>query len=324
MSTQLSTPLRRVSVLATDQVFASTLMQAKDFFHLASLRHGKQLGQGFNASFETRLVSPDNQPVGSFSNVTLPVDGGLDDADIIILPAFWGDFDTLCERYPQVMPWLREQHARGAVLCAAATGVFWLAEAGLLDGKEATTYWRFFNTFAERFPQVNLNQDKHLTDADNLYCAGGPTSACDLYIYLIERFCGANIAQAVARDILYEVQRNYSPGRIGFGGQKLHQDHQLRRGLRRRQLLCKAVSPAHRTVTQSIPATVPASRLISRPFRSLARDLMIIERSRAKPRARQSLKAYAPESGIRGIASRAGGSAYAGTRSSNDHRYRGP
>ncbi|MDP0880705.1 hypothetical protein Q6276_28140, partial [Klebsiella variicola] len=60
-------------------------------------------------------------------------------------------------------------------------------------GKEATTYWRFFNAFSERFPKVQLNQDKHLTDADNLYCAGGTTSACDLYIYLIERFCGANI-----------------------------------------------------------------------------------------------------------------------------------
>ena len=80
------------------------------------------------------------------------------------------------------------------------------------------------NHLAERFPQVTLNQDKHLTDADNLYCAGGTTSACDLYIYLIERFCGANVAQAVARDILYEVQRNYTPGRMGFGGQKLHQD----------------------------------------------------------------------------------------------------
>ncbi|MDP1211585.1 GlxA family transcriptional regulator, partial [Klebsiella pneumoniae] len=84
---------------------------------------------------------------------------------------------------PQVLPWLREQHARGAVLCGEATGVFWLAEAGLLDGKEATTYWRFFNAFSERFPKVQLNQDKHLTDADNLYCAGGTTSACDLYIY---------------------------------------------------------------------------------------------------------------------------------------------
>ena len=142
MSNQLSTPLRRVSILAIDRVFASTLMHAKDFFHLASLRHGKQLGQGLNATFETRLVSPDGKPAVSFSNVVLPVDGGLEDSDIIILPAFGEDFDTLCQRYPQVLPWLREQHARGAVLCAEATGVFWLAEAGLLDGKEATTYWR--------------------------------------------------------------------------------------------------------------------------------------------------------------------------------------
>ncbi len=224
MLTQPSASLRRVSILAIDKVFASTLMQAKDFFHLASLRYGKQMGLGLQPLFETRLVSPDGQPVDSFSDVQIPVDGGLEQADIIILPAFWDDFDDLSSRYPQILPWLREQHARGAVLCGEASGVFWLAEAGLLDGKEATTYWRFFNSFAERFPKVRLNQDKHLTDADNLYCAGGTTSACDLYIYLIERFCGANVAQAVARDILYEVQRSYTPGRMGFGGQKLHQD----------------------------------------------------------------------------------------------------
>ncbi|KQQ67684.1 AraC family transcriptional regulator [Pseudomonas sp. Leaf127] len=224
MPTQSTAVLRRVSILAIDRVFASTLMQAKDFFHLASLRYSKQLGHGIKPSFEIRLVSPDGQPVNSFSDVMLPVDGGLESSDIIVLPAFWDDFDALSQRYPQILPWLREQHARGAVLCAEASGVFWMAATGLLDGKEATTYWRFFNEFAERFPKVHLNQDKHITDADNLYCAGGSTSACDLYIYLIERFCGANVAQAVARDILYEVRRNYSPGRIGFGGQKLHQD----------------------------------------------------------------------------------------------------
>lgn len=224
MFTPHTASLRRVSILATDKVFASTLTQAKDFFYLASLRYGKQMGLGLKPIFETRLVSPDGEPVCSFSEVVLPVDGSLEDTDVIILPAFWEDFDTLCQRYPQVLPWLREQHARGAVLCGEASGVFWLAEAGLLDGKEATTYWRFFSEFAERYPKVSLNPDKHLTDADNLYCAGGTTSACDLYIYLIERFCGANVAQAVARDTLYEVQRNYAPGRIGFGGQKLHQD----------------------------------------------------------------------------------------------------
>lgn len=224
MPTQQSAPLTRVSILATDGVFASTLMQAKDFFHMASLRYGKQQGLGLTPTFEIHLVSPDGQPVRSFSNVLMPVDGPLGAAEVIILPAFWDDFDALCQRYPQVLSWLKERHAAGSVVCGEASGVFWMAQAGLLDGKEATTYWRFFREFAERFPKVLLNQDKHLADADNLYSAGGVTSACDLYIYLIERFCGASVAQGVARDILYEVQRSYTPGRIGFGGQKLHHD----------------------------------------------------------------------------------------------------
>ncbi|MDP9938114.1 GlxA family transcriptional regulator [Ectopseudomonas alcaliphila] len=216
--------LRRVSILATDGVFASTLMQAKDFFHMAGIRYARQQGLGDQPPFEIHLVSPDGLPVNSFSNVRVPVDGGLEACDVIILPAFWDDFDALSRRYPQVLDWLKHQHANGTAICGEASGVFWMAEAGLLDGKEATTYWRFFREFAERFPKVLLNQDKHLSDADNLYCAGGVTSACDLYIYLIERYCGAGVAQGVARDILYEVQRSYTPGRIGFGGQKLHQD----------------------------------------------------------------------------------------------------
>ena len=216
--------LRRVSILATDGVFASTLMQAKDFFHMAGIRYARQQGLGDQPPFEIHLVSPDGQSVNSFSNVRIPVDGGLDACDVIILPAFWDDFDALSRRYPQVLDWLKRRHASGTAICGEASGVFWMAEAGLLDGKEATTYWRFFREFAERFPKVLLNQDKHLSDADNLYCAGGVTSACDLYIYLIERYCGAGVAQGVARDILYEVQRSYTPGRIGFGGQKLHQD----------------------------------------------------------------------------------------------------
>ncbi|WP_160489034.1 GlxA family transcriptional regulator [Pseudomonas sp. R-28-1W-6] len=191
---------------------------------MAGLRYSKQQGLDQATNFQIRVVSPDGQAVTSFSQANIQVDGTLEAADVIILPAFWGDFDELRQRYPQIIPWLREQHAAGAALCGEATGVFWMAEAGLLDGKEATTYWRFFREFAERFPRVLLNQDKHLSDADNLYCAGGVTSACDMYIYLIERYCGASIAQGVARDILYETQRSYSPGRIGFGGQKLHQD----------------------------------------------------------------------------------------------------
>ena len=215
--------LQHISILATEGVFASTLMHAKDFFHMASLRLGRQLGLDAPA-VETRLVSPDGLPVDTFSGTRIAVDGALGDTDIVILPAFWGNFDALCRRYQSVLPWLRQCHAVGTAICGEATGVFWMAAAGLLDDKEATTHWRFAEEFVRRFPRVHFTADKHMTDNDELYCAGGTTSACDLYMYLVERFCGANIAQGMARDVLFEVQRNYCPGRIGFGGQKLHLD----------------------------------------------------------------------------------------------------
>ncbi|WP_313554027.1 GlxA family transcriptional regulator [Stutzerimonas nitrititolerans] len=216
--------LKHISILATEGVFASTLMHAKDFFHMASLRHGKQLGLDLTPAFETLLVSPDGQPVQTFSGTSIAVDGALGATDIVILPAFWGNFDEVCRKYAQVLPWLRQCHAQGSAICGEATGAFWMAAAGLLDDKEATTHWRFAEEFSRRFPRVQFTADKHMTDSDNLYCAGGTTSACDLYMYLVERFCGANIAQGMARDVLFEVQRNYCPGRIGFGGQKLHLD----------------------------------------------------------------------------------------------------
>ena len=220
-------PIQHISILATEGVFASTLMQAKDFFHMAGLRYARQLGLEQSPAYTTRLVSPDGQPVQSFSGTPITVDGTLDAAELIILPAFWGDFDALCARHAQVIPWLRERHAAGSAICGEATGVFWMAAAGLLDGHEATTHWRFAGEFAERFPAVQFSADKHLTDSDNLYCAGGTTSACDLYIHLVERFCGAQVAQGMARDVLFELQRSYTPGRLGFGGQKLHLDSRI-------------------------------------------------------------------------------------------------
>lgn len=135
--------LNRISILATEGVFASTLMHAKDFFHMASLRRGRQLGHPSTPAFETCLVSPDGQPVSTFSGTTIAVDGALQDTDVVILPAFWGDFDALCTHYPQVLPWLQRCHANGSAICGEATGAFWMAAAGLLDQREATTHWRF-------------------------------------------------------------------------------------------------------------------------------------------------------------------------------------
>ncbi|MGY8811985.1 MAG: GlxA family transcriptional regulator [Pseudomonadales bacterium] len=219
-------PLQQVAVLATDCTIASTVMQAKDFFYMASLNDGRQRGLGLKPSFSTLIVAADDQPATSFSQDVFPIQAFIDQVEpqLIILPAFWGEFDELLERYPAVLPWLRKSHARGAVIGAVANGAYWAAAAGLLDDREATTYWRYHDDFSQRFPRVVLQRDKHLTDAGQVLCAAGISSGRDLFVHLADRLCGPGVAQTVARDVFYEVQRSYTPGVIGFGGQKMHQD----------------------------------------------------------------------------------------------------
>ncbi len=121
MRAQSAPVLKHVGIVAIDGVFASTLMQAKDFFHMASLRHGKQQGLGLQPAFRTRILSPDGQPVRSFSGDSIAVDGPLAACDIVVLPAFWGDFDALERRYPQIVPWLRRMKLRMLMPWSRAT-----------------------------------------------------------------------------------------------------------------------------------------------------------------------------------------------------------
>src|SRR5690606_40240840 len=118
------------------------VIHAHDLYNQPSMRNGKQLDVDLRPAFDTLLVSPDGAPAQTFSGTSIAVDGALGATDIVILPAFWGNFDELCRKYAQVLPWLRQCHAQGSAICGEATGAFWMAAAGLLDDKEATTHWR--------------------------------------------------------------------------------------------------------------------------------------------------------------------------------------
>ncbi|MGV8301961.1 GlxA family transcriptional regulator, partial [Pseudomonas aeruginosa] len=73
MRAQSAPGLKQVGIGAIDGVCPSTLVQAQHFFHMASLRHGKQQGLGLQPAFRTRILSPDGQPVRSFSSDSIAV-----------------------------------------------------------------------------------------------------------------------------------------------------------------------------------------------------------------------------------------------------------
>ncbi|MDI4657934.1 helix-turn-helix domain-containing protein [Xanthobacter autotrophicus] len=160
--------------------------------------------------FQPRIVAEDRTP---FRNVAgLPVAPDLTfaeakRADIVIVGdlAVGRDEDTR-GRWPAAAAWLRQQHAQGALICSVCTGSLMLAEAGLLDGEEATCHWAAVDQIRSRYPLIHLRPERVLVCAGaehRLVTAGASASWTDLALYLVARFCGEEEARRTAKIFLF-------------------------------------------------------------------------------------------------------------------------
>lgn len=110
--------------------------------------------------------------------------------------------------------WVKSQHAAGTIVCSVCAGAFVLGEAGLLDGRTATTHWTHSEIFTQRFPKVQVDIDKLIINDGDIITAGGMMAWVDLGLNLIERFISPAIMVATARYFLVDAagreQRFYS------------------------------------------------------------------------------------------------------------------
>jgi transcriptional regulator GlxA family with amidase domain len=108
-------------------------------------------------------------------------------------------------RSPEMMEWLRKVAKEADVVMSVCTGAFKLAQAGLLDGKKATTHHDFYDTFAENYPKVTLVKSKRFVVSDDkISTSGGLTSGIDLALHVVERYFGRQVAQQTAVYMEYE------------------------------------------------------------------------------------------------------------------------
>jgi len=151
----------------------------------------------------------------------------IDSTDLVIIPALWGNPKPMLRRYPQIIPWLQQQAQQGAILCGIGTGVCFLAEAGLLDGKPATTHWYYFEQFQKAYPKVNLQTKRFITNADNIYCAGRINSITNLMIHFIEQFFNQDIARHIEQHFAHEIKPSYESIFYSFDEQSVHHDEEI-------------------------------------------------------------------------------------------------
>ena len=144
--------------------------------------------------------------------------------DLVIVPPLFGDLNAGIKMNEDMIPWIIDQYNNGAEVASLCLGAFLLASTGLLNGKKCSTHWFFANQFRSMFPEVNLVDEKVITEENHVYSSGGATSYWNLLLYLVEKYTNREMAILAAKYFVVDMGRTeQSPFSI-FRGQKDHED----------------------------------------------------------------------------------------------------
>jgi transcriptional regulator GlxA family with amidase domain len=179
-----------VAVLALPDTIAFDLSTAVETFGRVMLPSGEPA---------YRVLVCGTDAVVDAGPMRIATDHGLDaavEADTIVVP---GRNDVTVATPDAVLRALSSAHAAGARIASICSGAFSLAEAGLLDGKRATTHWLAVDLFRATFPAVNLDPDVLYVDEGQVLTSAGASAGLDLCLHMIARDHGAAVAADAAR-----------------------------------------------------------------------------------------------------------------------------
>lgn len=165
------------------------------------------------------------KPFNMIGNVTVSTKRKY---DLIMIPAM--QFDCIAEtlqREKEMIKWIRRQYERGAEIASMCLGAFVLASTGLLNGKKVTTHWIGAVPFRQMFPLVKLQDDKMIVDEGRIYSSGGAFAFTSLVIYLIEKFCGRDMAFVAAKVFMIHVHDSSQHSFAIFNLQRNHSDYDI-------------------------------------------------------------------------------------------------
>ncbi|MGI5238050.1 GlxA family transcriptional regulator [Dactylosporangium sp. CA-139066] len=160
------------------------------------------------AGFEVRTAGEVPGPLTTTAGIAItpphPL-AALDEAGVVIVPGW--RIPGGAPVAPEVLATVRRAHAEGATVVGLCLGSFVLAEAGVLDGRRATTHWRHLDTFAARFPEVSVVGDVLYVDEGPIVTSAGSAAGLDACLHLLRRDHGPEVANAAARTLVVAPQR---------------------------------------------------------------------------------------------------------------------
>ncbi len=220
-----------VTILLLNDCYASTSLAPIEVFHAAGRLWNTLTNETSEPRFQVTVVSLDGAKVDTPYSIQISPEASIKDVvdtDIVVVPASGFDLDQQFIKHKAVFPWLQKWHAKGKFIASICSGAAYLAEAGLLDGREATTHWGTANAYMERYPNVKWRPDVFITEDQRILCSGGVYAAVDLSLYLVEKFCGHEIAVQTAKALLVDMPRINQSGYAVLPLSRHHDDKQIR------------------------------------------------------------------------------------------------
>lgn len=219
--------MRHVTILGFDYAFASAITGICDSLSMAGVSWNRIHGLPENKQFKVEIATQYGEPVRCVNGLEIKAHKSLADithTDLLLIPTIAGNVERTLKECEYALPWMRHHYAQGADIASNCTGAFLLAQSGLLDNKKATTHWGFIDQFQKMFPQVNLQPEQLITVDGSIFCSGGGMAWFDMALFLIERYCGHDIASECAKSHVIDMGRGNQAAYSSLPGKRYHQD----------------------------------------------------------------------------------------------------
>ena len=219
--------MKEIALVVHEDATLSTITGAMDMFiHTNSLYQQTGKSQPFKLILagekENNSLLPINPLFVSYRRID-----ELEHPDLIIVPAFYGDRDSMLKKHKDLINWIAVKFEAGSEIASLCSGIYFLAEAGLLPGRACTAHWADMDDIVRRYPDVNFLSDMVITDQDGIYTSGGAFSSLNLILYMIDKFCGREVGIWASKMFSLDMDRMSQSHFAVFKGQRLHKDNDI-------------------------------------------------------------------------------------------------
>ena len=218
-----------VIVLGFDGVLGSVLAGALDLFSFTGVSWQRFSNEEVEPRFKVQIASLGGGDIRCSNRLMMRAHCDIQDVtecDLLLVPTIGDSIDKVLRQNRELLPHLKRLAHTNADIASNCSGAFFLAEAGLLDHKVATTHWGYANKFKADFPLVDLQENQFVTHASDelgsIFCAAGGSAFYDLGLLLIERYCGREISTQMAKTQIIDSKRG---NQNSYTNVTLHKSH---------------------------------------------------------------------------------------------------